>query len=127
MSNPATQFQKGDDPRRNLNGRPKGKKNYVTLRELVLERIGKKKGMSAEDVELMKIENGFVLGLGGDYSFFKDDLDRAYGTATITSKAMIEHSGEVDINENIDNADIEAIAEKVAEELKKKKVDGESK
>lgn len=120
MAREDTQFKPGYDPRRNNEGYVKGQKNYATLRAMAFDRIGKKKGMTAEEIEVMKIENGLVLGLNGNYSFYRDDLDRTHGKPVETTKMIVE--GSMETNTTIEKQDIEAIALRVAEELKGKKV-----
>lgn len=119
--NPATRFKEGESG--NPNGRPKGQRNYATIQAEAIISLGKKKNKTPEQIENELLENGIARAFNGDYRYYKDVLDRTHGTAQVNSKSLIEHSGEIDSNMNVNKQDIEAIALKVAEELKNTKVD----
>lgn len=61
--------------------RPKGQKNYATLRREAIIAIGKQNGKTPEEIEIMLHQKGIAEALKGDYRFYKDDLDRVHGTA----------------------------------------------
>lgn len=73
-------WEKGN-PSPNPSGRPKGQRNYKTIYEEALIKIGNTRNMSLEEVEDMLVKNGILKGITGDYRFYKDVLDRLYGTA----------------------------------------------
>jgi hypothetical protein len=67
-------------------GRPKGARNYkVLLREALIE-IGKalKLGKDPDQVLVEIVKRGIAQALKGNYSFYKDILDRLYGQAKQT-------------------------------------------
>jgi hypothetical protein len=67
-------------------GRPKGVRNYkVLLREALIE-IGKalKLGKDPDQVLVEIVKRGIAQALKGNYSFYKDILDRLYGQAKQT-------------------------------------------
>jgi hypothetical protein len=67
-------------------GRPKGARNYkVLLREALIE-IGKalKLGKDPDKVLVEIVKRGIAQALKGNYSFYKDILDRLYGQAKQT-------------------------------------------
>jgi hypothetical protein len=88
MANPKTlkPFQKGYDPRRNLKGRPKGAKSFSTLFEKAVKEINKslKLGKEPDAVQIEIVKRGIAQALKGNYSFYKDILDRLYGQAKQT-------------------------------------------
>ena len=86
MANPKTlkPFKKGEDPRRNIKGRPKGSKNFKTLFEIALKEIGasKKLGKDPDKVWVEIFKKSIKRILKGNYPFYKDTLDRYFGKAT---------------------------------------------
>lgn len=75
-----TPFQPGDDPRRNLNGRPLGVTNFKTDFERAIRGMKDKQGV---DLTMDRIiETGLRQMLSGNSRFeglYKDLLDRYYG------------------------------------------------
>lgn len=63
----------------NPNGRPKGQRNYSTIRWEAFKRIGEARNMTPEEVEQLLVTSGLEKALTGDATFYRDDLDRAYG------------------------------------------------
>lgn len=61
--------------------RPKGQKNYETLRREAIIAIGKQNGKTPEEIEIMLHQKGIAEALKGDFRFYKDDLDRVHGQA----------------------------------------------
>ena len=102
-------------------GRPPGKKNYATLREEAIIQMGKDKGLTAEEVDVLLVKQGVTRAINGDYRFYRDDLDRTHGTALMMSK--VEHSGKVEVD-NESSIDLDKIAREVAEKLKEIKTHG---
>ena len=81
-------WKKGE-PSPNPSGHPKGQRNYATIRKIAFERIGQARGMSAEEVEEAMVQGGLLQSMKGQYRFYQDDLDRAYGKP----KQGLEHTG----------------------------------
>jgi len=73
-------WKKGD-PSPNPGGKPVGTRNYDTIRREALIELGKKNNKTPEEIENMLIGMGLSEALGGDYRYYKDDLDRKYGQA----------------------------------------------
>jgi hypothetical protein len=73
-------FKKGDDPRRNLNGKPKGTKNFTTLLEIAIKKLGL--GKTLDDLEIKVLKKGIEMAMKGKYPFYKDFFDRIYGQPT---------------------------------------------
>lgn len=74
-------FEKGDDPRRNLEGRPKGAKNFDTLFEEALKRIADANNKNPDEFDVDIVAKGLEMARKGDYRFWKDLLDRRFGKA----------------------------------------------
>lgn len=75
------QAWKKDRPSPNPNGRPKGQRNYSTIYRQALVKLGNTRNITVEEVEDMLVKNGILKAISGDYRFYKDVLDRLYGTA----------------------------------------------
>jgi hypothetical protein len=73
-------FQKGKDPRRNLDGRPEGAKNFSTMFEEAIKIIVKEQRIPVKDPEVELVVKGVTQALRGNYSFWKDIMDRTYGS-----------------------------------------------
>jgi hypothetical protein len=86
MSNPKTlkPFQKGGDER--IRPKPKGALSYKTIFNLAAREVAKqlKLGKEPEDYLKALLVEGAKRGLKGNYSFYKDILDRLYGQAKQT-------------------------------------------
>jgi hypothetical protein len=67
----------------NPNGRPKGQRNYATIRAEAIVSLGKKLGKTEDEIENELVEASLLRARKGDFKFYKDDLDRLHGTATI--------------------------------------------
>lgn len=75
------QAWKKDKPSPNPNGRPKGQRNYSTIYKQALVKLGNTRNMTVEEVEDMLVKNGILKAISGDYRFYRDVLDRLFGTA----------------------------------------------
>lgn len=62
-------------------GRPKGQRNYRTLYREALKKIGESQNKTAEEIETILHTSGLAKAMKGDYSFYKDTLDRIHGQA----------------------------------------------
>jgi hypothetical protein len=78
LGNKPGTFVKGDDPRRNLAGRPEGS-GYKQKFEAMLCQVAEEKGMTREQAELELFKTAYDQAVKGNYQFFKDYVDRAYG------------------------------------------------
>lgn len=63
-------------------GRPPGQRNYATLYREALIKLAQKNGKEPNDLESEILQNALASARKGDYRFYKDMLDRLYGTAT---------------------------------------------
>ncbi len=86
-------FQKGDDPRRNLEGRPKGSNNFETDFDEAVDEIAKENGMTRSEARKLLLKVAFKNAKEGNYSFYKDIHDRIYGQA----QQKIENTGNIAI------------------------------
>lgn len=86
-------FKAGDDPRRNLEGRPIGSKNFSTLFDAAIRKIIKEQKIPIEDPEIDLVVKAVVEALKGNYAYYRDIMDRRYGQA----KQTIETSGETEV------------------------------
>jgi hypothetical protein len=77
-------FKKGGDER--IRPKPKGALSYKTIFNLAAREVAKqlKLGKEPEDYLKALLVEGAKKGLKGNYSFYKDILDRLYGQAKQT-------------------------------------------
>lgn len=84
------QFKKGDDPRRNLEGRPKGSESFSTKWKSFIEKVAAQNDMTPDQIDEQLLSVAFKKAKDGDYSFYRDTQDRVYGKpmqpTDITSK-----------------------------------------
>lgn len=73
------QFQKGDDPRRNLDGRPPGALNFSTKWKIFIDKVAKQNNMTPEEIDEQLFAVGFKKAKDGEYAFYRDIHDRVYG------------------------------------------------
>jgi hypothetical protein len=104
---PGKPFGRGFDNRRNLQGRPRGSKNYDMIFDEAIKKIVKQKNL-IESPELEIVMRGIAEARAGNFNFYKDILDRRYGKA----KEFLELAGEVEQKDNkvldlLNNADKE--------------------
>ena len=85
-------FTKGDDPRRNLEGRPIGSKDFSTDFDEAVEEIAKEEGITKSQARKELLKVAYKSAKSGNYNFYKDIHDRMYGTAT--NKTDITSQGE---------------------------------
>lgn len=84
---------KEGDPSPNPDGRPKGQRNYATIRAEAIKAIAIQNGKTPDQIEEMLLSKGMAEALKGDFRFYKDDLDRIHGQ----SKQPLEHSGNIKV------------------------------
>jgi hypothetical protein len=65
----------------NPNGRAKGQRDYATIYKEALKKIALVQNKTPEEIEEMLLKNGILKGIQGDYRFYKDVIDRLFGTA----------------------------------------------
>ena len=70
--------------------RPKGQKNYSTLRAEAIIAVGKLNNKTPEEIEIMLHSKGISEALRGDFRFYKDDLDRTHGSAGNNSQTNVQ-------------------------------------
>lgn len=63
----------------NPNGRPKGSLNFATKFKEAIEKLAETDELSGDELELQIIQMGIKKARDGDYSFYRDTLDRVYG------------------------------------------------
>ena len=85
-------WKKGECP--NINGRPNGQRNYVTIYREALKKIGEAKNLTPEEVEDLLYSSGLSKALKGDYNFFRDTLDRLHGKPMQRTETDITSAGE---------------------------------
>jgi len=71
-------FKEGESG--NPNGRPKGQRNYATLYREALIKLAEKNDLSSDEIEEQIVSNALLSARKGDYKFYKDVMDRLYGT-----------------------------------------------
>jgi hypothetical protein len=62
-------------------GRPVGQRDYATIYMEALRKLAVLNGKTSDELEEEILSQGIKLARKGDYRFYKDVLDRVYGTA----------------------------------------------
>jgi len=65
-------------------GKPKGLKSYSTLFEQAIRKIAVADQLDVNDVEVKLATVAILRALKGDYKFYKDTMDRVYGSSDKT-------------------------------------------
>ncbi len=104
-------FKNGYDPRRNLEGRPKGVKNFDTIFKEAIERLAKLDDptlkqvvagkISVEGIDVALVRRGLIEALKGNVSFWNSIYDRRIGKSTENIDAQVT----IDKVSNIDSID----------------------
>lgn len=71
-------FQEGQSG--NPNGRPKGQRDYATIYKEALIKLASLNGKTPDELETEILSNALLSARKGDFRFYKDILDRLYGT-----------------------------------------------
>jgi hypothetical protein len=74
-------FVKGDDPRRNIEGRPKGSKNFSTDFDEVVKEIAEQEKITKSEARKFLLKMAYREAKNGNFNFYKDIIDRYYGKA----------------------------------------------
>jgi len=70
-------FQKGVSG--NPNGKPKGTESFATKWYKMIDKIAEANDITADEVELELVKVGYKRAKDGDYSFYRDAMDRIHG------------------------------------------------
>lgn len=107
-------FKKGDDPRRNLEGRPPETLNFKTKWLIFIDKVAKQNNITPDEVDQQMLAVAYKQMQSGDYRYWKDIQDRVYGTATNNvdilsgGKPIPLFNYVTDRNNNSDTEDTEA-------------------
>ena len=71
-----------DQPSLNPQGRPLGSENFKTIFEKALKHLADANNKDPDVLYTEIVSNAIKSARGGDYRFYKDMLDRIYGTPT---------------------------------------------
>lgn len=93
-------FQKGDDPRRNLAGRPQGSLDFKTKFEIFLDKLAKQNNMSPQEIDEQLFAVAYKKAKEGDYQFWKDVHDRVYGKPIQRSELTGKDGGAIIVKED---------------------------
>jgi len=72
-------FQKGEDPRRNLEGRPFGSRNFVTDFEQFIENKAGKEGRPRSEIRMELLEVAYNEARKGDFRYWEYIHSHLYG------------------------------------------------
>ena len=96
-------------------GRPLGQRNFKTIWNEALKKLAKTNNTTPEEIENEMIANGALLARKGNYSFYKDTLDRLHGTPI----QRTENKNESSVVINTADPITVKIAKKYEDEIKK--------
>ncbi len=80
---------------RNPKGRPKGSLDVKTIIRNAMEKIGKTRNMTAEEVEQLMHESGIAQAVKGNHQFYASIGDRLYGPVDKSKAVNINVTTEV--------------------------------
>ena len=63
----------------NPKGRQKGQRNYATIYREAMKKIAEKQNITPEELEEILVQSGLAKALKGDFSFYRDTMDRLHG------------------------------------------------
>jgi len=72
-------FHAGNDPKRNLLGRPKGAKGFNTYFERAIKKIATDNKINMKDPETSMIVKAVLEAMGGNLGYFNSLMDRVHG------------------------------------------------
>lgn len=75
-------FKKGHDPRRNYDGRPRGKRDWSTDFRLAIEMVAEQTGKTESEIRTALLSKGLQEAMRGDSRFWTYIIDREYGKET---------------------------------------------
>ena len=81
----------------NPEGRKLGQRPYASIYRAALEKIGRTKDMTPEQVEELMEEVGLGKALSGDFAFQKDIKDRLYGKPSQALELSGPNGGEIPV------------------------------
>jgi len=116
MTNKNTQFKPGKSG--NPAGRPRGSKNYATIRKEAVIELAKEYGKTPDEIDRYIIKQGIILASQGYFNFYKYDADRYYSKDLDKVEDLKEEARTLE--SDINGVKLELIAKGVAEELKKR-------
>lgn len=105
-------FEKGYDSRRNLQGRPEGRRSFTTLFKEAIEKIAKERKLPIEDPEVELVVRAIVEALKGNYQYYKDIMDRLYGKPKETHE-IYRNEDEIEAIKRIEGAIQKILTQKV--------------
>jgi len=88
-------FQKGEDSRRNLEGRPLGSRSFATDFDELIEEKAKKEGRQKNEVRMELLEIAYDEAKKGDFRYWEYVHSHLYGKA----KLPLEHSTDDNLDE----------------------------
>lgn len=90
-------FKKGDDPRRNTDGRPKGTRDWSTDFEEAIKKISKRTGVSTSEIRTDLLVKGITEARKGNHNFWKEIVERNYGKSAQPIEGDIKIRGAEDL------------------------------
>lgn len=78
----------------NPNGRPKGSEDFKTKFYKVIDKLAKQNNITADEVEEQLLLVGYKKAKDGDYSFYRDLMDRIHGKPLQKQETDVTSNGE---------------------------------
>jgi len=99
-------FQKGEDPRRNEDGRPKGSLSFTTIWNKAIKKIAEANDLKdVDEVDIRLLQVAVKEAMSGNYSYFRDIYDRRLGrpTQTIDLQSDVTIKGATEVAKKLDD------------------------
>lgn len=81
----------------NPNGRPKGSLDFKTKWERMVNKIATQNNLSPEEIDEQLLLVGYKKAKDGDYSFYRDAMDRIHGKAP----QVVDFKGDITVNDGL--------------------------
>ncbi len=86
-------------------GRPKGSENFATKWERMVKKIADQNNLTPDEIDEQLLLVGYKKAKDGDYSFYRDAMDRIHGKAP----QVVDFKGDITVNDGLTTEQKEAL------------------
>jgi len=81
----------------NPNGKPKGTLSFATKWERMVDKIATQNNLTPDEIDEQLLLVGYKKAKDGDYSFYRDAMDRIHGKAP----QVVDFKGDITVNDGL--------------------------